>query len=98
MTYQIVAVALSVLLLGGVRAVSEDGQIHVRKQTTNTVVQVEGDGDDDWRIQTSSNLGMWTTLTNFGTILSGTATNAPWRSVNTSDPQEFFRAFKTAGL
>ena len=98
MNYRILAAALSVLFMGGAPGISDDGQIRVRKEATNALVQVEGDGDDDWRIQTSSNLGTWVTLTNLGTILSGKATNAPWRSVSTSEPHQFFRALKTAGL
>jgi spore coat protein CotH len=60
---------------------------------------VEGDGDDDWRLQMSGDLANWTTLTNFGTLLSGRATNAPWRVVGpASNSNQFYRALRTTGL
>lgn len=99
MNYRFVAFTLSALIMGGVRATAADGQIHVRKDGTNTLVQVEGDGDDDWRLQGSSDLVTWTTATNFSTLLSGKATNAPWRAVGTTtNSSRFYRALKTTGL
>jgi hypothetical protein len=76
-----------------------DGQIHLRVQGANTLMQVQGDPDDDWRLQTSTNLGTWTTVTNFGTLRSGAADNAPWRSLGgQTAPDAFYRALKTGGL
>lgn len=90
---------LFVLVTGGVPASSADGQIHLRKEGTNALIQVEGDSDDDWRLQVSGDLAVWTTATNFGTLISGKATNAPWRPAGalTNAPQ-FYRALKTSGL
>ena len=67
---------------------------------TNTLLQVEGDHDNDWHVEVSTNLSGWTRLTNFGTLISGgKITNAPWRSVGTSTGAlQFFRALKTDGL
>jgi hypothetical protein len=60
--------------------------------------QVRGSANDDWRLQTSTNLESWTNLTSFGTLLSG-GTNAPWRSVDTGeDSSRFYRALQTEGL
>jgi hypothetical protein len=88
-----------VLITGSVLSHAENGHIHFRKNGTNTFVQVEGDGDDDWRLQSSADLANWTTLTNLGTLLSGKATNAPWRAVSASSgPNQFYRALKTSGL
>jgi hypothetical protein len=99
MFYRVAAVSLFSLFAGGFQAASEDGQIHLRKEGTNALVQVEGDGDDDWRLQISSDLAYWTTVTNFGTLLSGKATNAPWRAVGpATNSSQFHRALKTAGL
>jgi spore coat protein CotH len=99
MFYRVVSVSLFSLFAGGFEAIAEDGHIHVRKDGTNTLVQVEGDGDDDWHLQVSSDLVSWSTATNFGTLLSGKATNAPWRVVGpATNSGQFHRALKTAGL
>jgi hypothetical protein len=99
MNYWIVAAALSLLFMGAAPGTSEDGQIHLRKTATNTLVQIEGDADDDWRFQVSNDLAAWTTATNLGTLLSGKTTNAPWRGLGpATNSNEFFRAIKTSGL
>jgi len=94
-----VALALFVLLAGGCRAFSADAEIWLRQDGTNGFIQVRGAADDDWHLQVSSDLNAWATVTDFGTLLSGKATNAPWRSVGESvHPNQFYRALKTAGL
>src|SRR5882672_6413430 len=99
MNYRVVAVTLFALFMGGVRAISADGQIRVRKEGSNTLVQIEGGGNDDWRVQASPDIATWTTLTNFGTLLSGKTTNAPWRAIGpVTNSNQFYRALKTAGL
>src|SRR4051794_25758422 len=76
-----------------------EGEIHLRTQGTNAFLQVEGDRDDDWRIEISNNLSTWIALTNFGTLLSGRTTNAPWRSAGANtNSHQFFRALRTDGL
>ncbi len=63
------------------------------------MLRVDGDKDDDWWMETSKDCTAWTTLTNFGTLLSGNETNAPWRSVGTlTNALQFYRARQTAGL
>lgn len=76
-----------------------DGSVELRFSGSNVQLKVDGDKDDDWRMQTSSNLTTWTTLTNFGAILSGNVTNAPWRTVEakTAGPT-YYRAVQTEGL
>ena len=61
---------------------------------------MEGDHNDDWHIEVSTNFTAWTRLTNFGTLISGNkGTNAPWRPVGTNTALlQFFRARKTEGL
>jgi len=99
MNYRVVVVIVFVLLGGGVEGISADGQVRIGKQGTNTFLQVEGDGDDDWRLQVSSDLSGWITATNFGTLLSGRATNAPWRAIGpATNSNRFYRARKTTGL
>lgn len=74
-------------------------QILLRPHATNAIVQIQGDKDDDWRLQVSEDLVTWTNLTSFGTLLSGAASNAPQRAVATQlDGRKFYRALRTAGL
>ena len=73
----------------------------VTLQLSNSIVllKVDGDKDDDWWMQSSTNLTTWTTVTNFGTLLSGNATNASWRSAGTkSSVPTFYRAQQTYGF
>jgi spore coat protein CotH len=78
---------------------AEDGKIRLRVQNANAFIQIQGDDDDDWWLEVSTNLTAWTTLTNFGTLLSGDMTNAPWRlGVGLANSQQFLRARKTDGL
>ncbi len=80
-------------------AVADDGQVQLGFLTTNTWVQIRGDADEDWRLQTSTNLKTWTTLTNFGTVISGNETNAPWRVAGPIYVwPTYYRAQKTEGL
>ena len=74
-------------------------QIQVQPAGSNLLVQVEGDGDNDWKMQSSSDLAQWSTLTNFGTLIGGKAPSAPWRSVGfVTNGFQFYRAQKTEGL
>jgi len=68
---------------------------------SNNVVslKVDGDKDDDWWMQGSTNLTTWTTMTNFGLLLSGNETNAPWRSAGAKAVDStYYRALQTEGL
>src|SRR5262245_7687151 len=76
----LVVLVMFMVLHGIFHAPADEGKVHLQLQGTNLLLQVEGDQDDDWRIETSTNLCTWTALTNFGTLLSGYTTNAPWRS------------------
>lgn len=80
-------------------AFAADGSVELQISGGNILLKVDGDKDDDWRVQTSSNLTTWTTLTNFGVILSGNEANAPWRTAGplASGPT-YYRAVQTAGL
>jgi spore coat protein CotH len=76
-----------------------DGTVNLAFSGTNVMLRVDGDKDDDWWIQTSANCAAWTTLTNFGTLLSGNETNAPWRAAGSlTSSMNFYRARQTAGL
>ena len=79
-------------------AFAESGAIRLFLAETNLMVQVRGDPDDDWHIQSSPDLVNWVTVTNVHTLLSG-GPNAPIRSVaTTSQHMIFYRALKTGGL
>jgi hypothetical protein len=85
------------LLAAGLPAA--DGTVNLALTNDTVFLKVDGDKDDDWWIQTSTNLTTWTTLTNFGTLLSGNATNAPWRSAGVkSGVPTYYRSLRTAGL
>ena len=74
------------------------GDLSLRTSGTNTLLQVQGDADDDWRILTSTNCCSWTNALGLGTLLSGKSA-APWRSVGGhSAARAFYRAVKTGGL
>src|SRR5262245_56684865 len=93
--------ALVVLsMLGGFTTVrAADGSVVLQKSGGNLLLKVDGDKDDDWWVQSSTNLNTWTTSSNFGTILSGNETNAPWRSLGaTSATPTYYRTKQTAGF
>lgn len=76
-----------------------DGSVGIQLSNNVVLLKVDGDKDDDWWMQTSTNLTTWTTLTNFGTLLSGNVTNAPWRSAgNKATTSTYYRAAQTQGL
>lgn len=80
-------------------ASAADGSVKLKLSGSSVLLQVDGDKDDDWWMQTSTNLTTWTTLTNFGTLLSGNETNAPWRAAGTkATAPTYYRALQTAGL
>src|ERR1044071_1714699 len=78
---------------------ASDGTVNLKPSTNSVVLKVDGDKDNDWWIETSTNLTTWITATNLGTLLSGNETNAPWRTVGTATTSAtFYRARQTAGL
>ncbi len=86
-------------LVGAVMtAPAKEAEVHLCKSSTSDLIQIRGSDNDDWRIQSSIDLGTWTNLEGFGTLLSG-GTNAPWRSIGAPpEPSRFYRAVKTTGL
>ncbi len=75
-----------------------EGQVHLRQDRANVLLEVQGDKDDEWRFQFSSDLGTWTNLTALGTVFSG-KTNPPSVVAGSLDAsQGFYRAVKTTGL
>jgi hypothetical protein len=92
---------LVVVLVGGLtqQVLAADGAVELKFSGNDVLLKVDGDKDDDWRMQSSTNLTTWTTLTNFGVILSGNETNAPWRVAGTkAGPPTYYRAVQTGGL
>jgi spore coat protein CotH len=90
------AAATIALLLGTTCA--RAGQVHLRVEGTNLLIQVHGDADDDWFFQTSADCLTWSNAPALGPLLSG-GNNAPWRAVGGHlSPRYFYRALKTAGL
>lgn len=88
-----------VLLARAPSAAAADGSVRLQFSGNNVLLKVDGDKDDDWWIQASTNLTDWRTLTNLGTQISGNETNAPWRAVDMrSAVPTYYRALQTAGL
>ncbi len=91
-------------LLGGISTVATvataaDGLVNLQISNNVVLLRVDGDKDDDWWMQGSTDLTTWTTLTDFGTLLSANETNAPWRAAGTTtDELRHFRAVQTKGL
>jgi spore coat protein CotH len=91
-------VALAMALFTTV-ATAADGTVVLAVSNHAVFLKVDGDKDDDWWLQTSTNLTTWRTLTNLGTLLSGNETNAPWRAAGTeSTSPTYYRALQTDGL
>ena len=99
-TEVLIPVVLAMLLPGGVCAsFAASGRVELQVTNSSVLVKVDGDKDDDWWIETSTNLTTWTTVTNVGTLLSGNVTNAPWRSLGAESANPiYYRARQTLGL
>ena len=95
----IAAVGILTLVVSIPRTSAANGQVQMQTSSSNVLLKIDGDKDDDWWVQSSTNLVTWTTLTNFGTLLSGNETNAPWRSADSPNPDvQYYRALQTDGL
>ena len=91
-------ICLAFLILQFLSAWGKDGEIQLRSEGTNTLVQINGSNNDDWLVQSSTDLVTWSTLTNVAPLLSA-GSNAPTRSIPTpSEASQFYRAVKTTGL
>ncbi len=97
MTYLRRAAALALCL--GASVASWAAEIRTTRLETDTLVRVEGDPDNDWHIQHSTNLFDWMNIPGLTPVIAG-RTNSPTRSVAspTNSPGQFYRALKTGGL
>ena len=78
---------------------ASDGSVVMAISNNIVSLKVDGDKDDDWWMQSSPDLTTWTTMTNFGLLLSGNETNAPWRSAGAkANNSIYYRALQTEGL
>lgn len=92
------ALALLVVALTSYDRQVPGADLHLSRQGTNAVARVEGDPDNDWFIQTSTNLVNWTNVPGLGPVIAG-RTNSPARNLGgASGAQQFYRALKTDGL
>lgn len=91
---------VSVVMGLGLQCVNaSSGTVKVAVSNNVVALKVDGDRDDDWWLETSTNLTTWTRLTSFGPLLSGNETNAPWRTAGAlSNAVTFYRARQTGGL
>jgi spore coat protein CotH len=86
---------VAVLLLPTAGAV--EGRLLVQWTATNAILRVEGDEEDDWRIETSDDLVTWIHPPAVGTLLSN-PTNPLSKAIPTANDSRFFRACRTTGL
>jgi hypothetical protein len=84
--------------LGLLSCEGKAAQIILTASGTNGAVQVRGDKDREWRVDASSDLTTWATLSNFAPLISS-GTNPPARSVMLPEAGNvFLRAVETDGL
>lgn len=98
MKYPTSLLALLTIALGSTHLAATAAEVQLTRQGTNAVARVEGDPDNDWFIQTSTNLVNWTNVAGLGPVIAG-RTNSPSRILGgTASPPQFYRALKTGGL
>lgn len=86
------------LIAAATVALAKDGQVLFSPAEGIATIAIDGDKDDDWRLQASGDLTNWVTITNFGTLLSS-GTNPPMRMITLpTNAFAFLRAQKTEGL
>ena len=79
-----------VLFLGAQSVNASDGEVRAAVSNNAVRLKVDGDRDDDWWVESSTNLTTWTTQAN---NLVATGTNLTY-STNLNDPQRFFRIYR----
>jgi hypothetical protein len=89
---------LAVLCSNAATALADDGQIRLFSAANGLHIQVNGDKDDDWSFQVSSDLLNWENEPALGTLLSGGTANAPSKLLNLAPANRFYRARQTEGL
>jgi hypothetical protein len=93
-----ILLVLAMAAAGAGKVMADAGVVCLSGQGTNTVIQVRGDKNDDWRFQVSTDLVRWSNAPALGVLLSG-GKNAPTRAVGAPTARQFFyRTTKTAGL
>lgn len=86
------------MALAAGRLSAADGDVVLQPSGSELRVQIRGGADEDWHLETSTDLQRWNEVPGFGTLLSG-GTNAPTRSLGDLEPDhQFFRTRKTDGL
>lgn len=95
-----ISLALSALLMFTrfTLAQTSDTELEVQQSGTNQVLRVFGNPEEDWAIESSTNLTSWSTAADLGTLLSERL-DAPSRAVtNSAEGTRFFRVRRTSGL
>ena len=82
---------------GNLMVSADDGQVFLANIGTNTFIQVQGDKDDEWRFQSSSDLLNWKDAPLLGTVFSSKTNSVPVQ-VNSTNSMGFYRSVKTTGL
>jgi len=76
-----------------------EGRLNLRSDGTHLWVQVQGDPQDEWRLETSGDLATWSAAPALGTVFANDAARAASLPLGTA-PQawQFYRALRTEGL
>jgi spore coat protein CotH len=97
-TSLIALLAAGTHLAVGWTALAEQGLVHFTPQGANVTLTVDGDSNDEWRFQSSSDLLTWNHAPALGTVFSeGTNSRLATLSALASG-QGFYRAVKTTGI
>lgn len=98
-TFLIALLAAGTSLAAGGIALAEKGLIHATPQGADVTFAVDGDNNDEWRFQSSSNLVTWSHAPALGTVFSeGSNSRLVTLVTNLGAGLNFYRAVKTAGI
>lgn len=94
----LVAVVATTSVLSIHNSQAEEAKVRLSLSGGELMVRVIGDPDNEWRIQRTTNITNWITITNLGTLVSG-GSKAPFRAIGTlNEPCAYYRVLKTGGL
>ncbi len=94
----VLGLLLSLSLLPHSPLLADDSRVWFTYSGNAAFVQVQGDTDEEWRFQTSTNLTVWTNAPALGSVFGGVA-NLPKVPINLAgSTSRFIRTTRTDGL
>lgn len=88
----------TVAMVGSSSIHAASGKIRFESKGTQVALHVDGDPDDEWRFQLSTDLGQWVDAPGMGTVLSGGENAASIDLDSTLASSRFVRVVQTDGL